>query len=659
MSFVPYIVAGLVTGSLYGLSGIGLVLTYRTSGVLNFGHGAIAAAAAFAFFDLHDQHGVAWPIAAMITVVGIGVVVGWVLEWLTRHLGDAPAATVVVATVGLFLAFDGALLVNTHDSVRSLPAFLPQSGFHIAHVLVTWEEVIEAGVALAGAFGLYVFLQRARLGVAMRAVVDNTTLVRLIGERPSRVRRTAWSIGCAFAAVSGILLARSQELDPTQLTLLVVEAFGACAIGRFSSLPLTYVGGLLVGLVSAMATDLFTSATLAKVPSAVPFLVLIVALLAVPASRLPRGNATFRGLVSNAPPLSRSAAAALTGLSTVALVVLPHVVGSRLPVWISAEGEFVVFGSLALLLWTSGQVSLCQVSFAALGATSMSHLTSSGVPWVISLVVAGLLTVPIGALVSIPAIRLSGIYLALVTLGFGLVLQLVFYPTFLMFGRSLTLSSRRPVLGPFSGSDMSLYYVGLIVAGLAAALLVTVHRSRFGRLLRAMSETPTMLSTLGLSVNVTRLLVFCISAFLAGVGGALGMTQFAASGAAFDPIQSLLLVAVLAICAISGTRLILTSVFAALLLVVLPGYSHGFTVDEQTLLFGVAAVGAGLMLAGRETLQVSWNRWTTAAAKRRRRSPVAARFETRLLASRLDDPRLLTDQVDPVHVHDAPLEAVR
>jgi branched-subunit amino acid ABC-type transport system permease component len=625
MTLVPYIVAGLVTGSLYGLSGIGLVLTYRTSGVLNFGHGAIAAAAAFAFYDMHVQHHIPWPIAAIVTIAFMGVAVGWALEWLTRQISSAPAATVVVTTVGLFLALDGGLLVNTHDVVRGLPAFLPQSGFHIGHVLVTWEEVIDAGIALSAALGLYLFLQRALIGVAMRAVVDNRTLVQLTGERPSRVRRTAWVIGCAFAAVSGILLARSQELDPTQLTLLVVEAFGACAIGRFSSLPLTYLGGLIVGLMAAIATDLFTSAALAQVPSAVPFLVLIVALLAVPASRLPRGSASFRGLVSNAPPLGRRAGTALTVGVAALLVAIPPLVGSRLPVWISAESEFLVFGSLALLVWTSGQISLCQVSFAALGATSMAHLTSAGVPWLIALLVAGLLTVPIGALVSIPAIRLSGIYLALVTLGFGLVLQLVFYPTFLMFGKSLTLSTHRPVIGPITGSDTSLYYVGLVVAAAAAGILVVLHRSRFGRLLRAMSESPTMLSTLGLSVNITRLLVFCLAAFLSGVGGAMSITQFAASGTVFEPIESLLLVAVLAICAVFGTRLLLTSVLASLLLVVLPGYAHGFGSDEQTLLFGLVAIGAGLVLAGRDRLSVVWRRATAATPDRHRHSPVAAR----------------------------------
>lgn len=626
MSLVPFIVAGLVTGSLYGLSGMGLVLTYRTSGVLNFGHGAIAAAAAFAFFDLRNQHGVPWPLAAAITIAGIGFGGGWLLEWLTRRLTDAAAATVVVSTLGIFLALDGALLVNTHDVIQALPPFLPQSGFHIGHVLVSWEQVIDAALALLGAGGLYFVLQRTALGVSMRAVVDNSMLTRLIGTPPSSVRRQAWGIGCAFAAVSGILLARSQGLDPTQLTLLVVEAFGACAIGRFSSLPLTYAGGLVVGLLASLATDLFTSPALNEVPSAVPFLILIVGLLATPVALLPGGRATFRGLTSTPLRMDRRVRTASLAAGAAVLIALPHLVGTHLPVWISAENQFIVFGSLGLLVWTSGQISLCQVSFAALGATTMAHLTSSGVPWAVALVVAGLLTVPIGALVSIPAIRLSGIYLALVTLGFGLVLQLVFYPTFLMFGKSLTLTSRRPRLGPITGSDTSLYYVGLVVAVAVAAILILVNRSRFGRLLRAMSESPTMLTTLGLSVNATRLLVFCISAFVAGIGGAMTITQFSANGLTFEPIFSLLLVAVLAISAVAGTRVLSSAVIGSLLLVVLPGYMHSFSTDEQTLFFGVASLAAGTYLAARGSVAAALKRTTAGAVRKRRYSPVADRY---------------------------------
>src|SRR5262245_24847858 len=98
---LPFIITGVVTGSLYGLAGVGLVLTYRTSGVFNFGHGAIGAGAAFLFYTANVEHGMPWPLAVLLTVAGFGIVVGWLMERITRGLGEAPEALVVMATVGI------------------------------------------------------------------------------------------------------------------------------------------------------------------------------------------------------------------------------------------------------------------------------------------------------------------------------------------------------------------------------------------------------------------------------------------------------------------------------------------------------------------------------------------------------------------------------
>src|SRR5207249_361749 len=145
----------------------------------------------------------------------------------------------------------------------------------------------------------------SRLGVSMRAVVDNPSLLALTGQNPVRVRRASWMIGSAFAAGSGILLAPTLGLDATLLTLLVVQAFGGCAVGLFRNLPMTYVGGLVVGVLAALATDLFTEFPLNQIPPAVPFIVLITVLIVVPARVLPGTRSVPRSLVSTAAPLRR------------------------------------------------------------------------------------------------------------------------------------------------------------------------------------------------------------------------------------------------------------------------------------------------------------------------------------------------------------------
>jgi ABC-type branched-subunit amino acid transport system permease subunit len=476
----------------------------------------------------------------------------------------------------------------------------------------------------------------------MRAVVDNPTLVGLTGERPLRVRRAAWAIGSAFAALSGILLAPTVGLDALLLTLLVIQAFGAAAIGLFSNLPATYLGGILVGIAASVATKYFTTPPFSGIPSAMPFVILVVVLLVVPVSKFPQRRASARSLVSEASPMSRRSAAMVAVLGGAGLLLVPALVGTKLPLWTSMLSYVVIFGSLALLVWTSGQLSLCHAAFVAVGATTFGHLTNDlGLPWVVALLLAGLLTVPVGALVAIPAIRLSGIYLALATLGFGIMMQNVIYPTFLMFGSQLNVTASRPRLGFIDGSDKSLYYIVLVVAALTCAALTGIYRSRPGRLLRALSESPTMLVTHGLEVNMIRLAVFSGSAFFAGVGGALALAQTsAASGATYGPIQSLVLLAVLAVC---GTRLLRSSILAAVLYAVVPGYVTGFGVDRQIFVFGITAIVSALLVAKRPDMRAWVNRSASASDDRFLRDPVKRRPP----ASPRREPRPESEHLEP------------
>jgi branched-subunit amino acid ABC-type transport system permease component len=600
--YLPFLVAGLVSGSLYGLAGLGLVLTFRTSGVFNFAHGAIAAGAAYVFYSLHDTHGLAWPLAAVITVAGFSAIVGPILEALTRPLAGAADSVVVIGTVGLLLAVQGILYLIYGNAARNTPTFLPESGFTVGEISISWAQVISVAVAAFGAAGLYLFLQRAPLGVSMRAVVDNPTLVDLSGSAPARIRRAGWALGSGVAAIAGILLAPTLSLDVNLLTLLVVQAFGACAVGFFSSLPLTFIGGLVIGVAASLATKIFTEQPLTGVPPTVPFLVLIAVLLVAPVSKLPGGRAGRRNLVAAVPSPLNPRTLAVGAAVAAGAIAVPFVVGTKLPVWTTGLAYLVVFGSLALLTWGSGQLSLCHAAFLAVGTTSMAWLTEHGVPWIPALLLAGLAAVPFGALVAIPALRLSGIYLALATLGFGIFMQNVLYPSSLMFGIQLSVRVPRPIFGPFDTSDgRTLYFVMLITVVLCTIGILAVQRGRFGRLLGALAESPTMLSTHGLSTTTARLIVFCASAFFAGIGGALAVTQTgAANGITFGPVQSLFYVAVLGV---AGTRRLRGPIVAALLFSVVPGYSTSFGSNRQLLAFGTCAVVAAIALARRKELR--------------------------------------------------------
>ncbi|HWE65084.1 MAG TPA: ABC transporter permease [Acidimicrobiales bacterium] len=593
-AFAIAVVLGLATGSIYSLTAMGLVLTYKTSGIFNFGQGAIAAASAYFFYTLRQTESIPWPLAALITVGLVGVLGGCLLERMGYALRSAPVASKVVATVGLFVAIPALLSAWYGTSGRPFDNILPTQTVHL-FVNVGVNQIIIFALATGAALGLSLFFRRTRLGIGMQAVVDDPDLLALEARNPVAVRRWAWVIGTSFAAVSGILIAPTIGLDAPILTLLVVQAFGAAAIGSFTSIPRTYLGGLIVGVATSLSQlYLAGHSGFQGFPPSMPFLILFVVLLLSPKRLLLEKGARLARRLEFAPPLDRkfSMPASLMGLGL--LIALPQIVGFRLPLYMTGLTFVILFSSLGLLVRTSGQVSLCHLAFAAVGASSFAHFSSLGVPWLLAVLFAGLITMPIGAVLAIPAIRLPGIYLAIATFGFGILLQRFVFTNAIMFGFSDSRTAPRPHLGALHlGTDTGYYYVILAVTLACCALVVLVQRSRLGRLLRALGDSPVALDAHGTNTNLIRLLVFCISAGLAGIAGALSgpVTGFA-NGLSFDYSVSLLLIAVLAL---AGRRTIVSAFIAGALIEVVPGYITNATVSTYIpAIFGLAAIAVAI-----------------------------------------------------------------
>jgi ABC-type branched-subunit amino acid transport system permease subunit len=485
--------------------------------------------------------------------------------------------------------------------------------------------MVVLAVALLLALGLFVFFRRSRLGLSMQAVVDDPDLVGLAGTSAVRVRTAAWTIGLATAALSGVLLGPSVGLNAPLLTLLVVQAFGAAAVGGFSNLPAVYGGGLVLGVAAALTTKFVPDAPwLRGVPYSLPFLFLFGLLVLAP-GRLARRSAPSRRPVHRSEPaptwLRRGGPVVVLAVA----VAVPALVGTRLPIYTSGAAYVVLFASLALLVRTSGQTSLCHAGFAAVGASSFSHFAhGAGLPWLIALILAGLVAVPVGAVVAIPAIRLSGLYLALATFGFGVLLQQLVYRTRFMFGRNGPLPVPRPA---GADGDITFYYVVLAVAVVACGLVAFLTSQRLGRLLRALADSPLALGAQGVDVNVTRVLVFCISAFLAAISGALlAALSGSVDVAPFDPFQSLLFLAVLAV---AGSGQLRAAVVAAVLLAVLPAYlaDGGVLAVYLPIAFGVGAVAVALVEGSRDELTALATRGAARGRARLSRGPAAARLE--------------------------------
>ncbi len=593
----PFLIAGLVSGSVYGLAGTGLVLTYKTSGVFNFAHGALATIAAYLFYTLHVQHGLSWPVSAVVCVLALGVGMGFTFELFARRIVKAPIAQRIAGTVGaLILVEAGATLIyGTNPLV--IPPYLPHGSFTIGGVVATVDQVIVVAVGVVATGVLYIFLQRSRTGIAMRAVVDDPDLISLSQFNPHSIRRGAWTVGCVLATLAGVLIAPSLSLDPTQLTLLVVQAFGAAAIGRFTSLPLTYVGGLVLGVASSVATKYVgNNQFLGGLPASIPFIVLFLVLIVTPKARL--RLASVRRIPTN---LSRARmpgrVQVLAAIPPLALAaVVPFIAKGHVVVWASGLAFVILFASMVLLVRVAGQVSLCHVAFAAIGASTFARLAGPHHwPWFLALLLAALCVVPIGAILAIPASRLPILYLGLATLGFGLLVQQMFYGTNLMFSAvAQGLTVGRPHLGGLDlTSDRAFYYLVLVAAVLSVAVISILIRTRLGRVLVGLSDSPLALNALGADERVTRVLVFCLSAFFAGLSGALYAGVLGnVSEQTFDPLASLTYLVVIVI-AVGDP--VWASIGAAVGIAVIPGYiENGHASQYLQVAFGLIAIGVAI-----------------------------------------------------------------
>ncbi|MGD9701000.1 MAG: ATP-binding cassette domain-containing protein [Acidimicrobiia bacterium] len=594
-SVLPFIVAGIAAGALYGLAATGLVLTYKTSGIFNFGHGALATAAAYVFYWFAVDHGWDWKLGFVVAVFILGPLMGLVMERIARVLGHRQTAWKVVGTVGLILLVQGLGTIKYGPDRIIIQPFLPKGRetFRLFDVNIQYAQVEVAAISVIVVAALYALFRFTRLGIAMRAVVDDPDLVDLQGVNPIAVRRISWIIGSTLAAMSGVLILPFLHLEAIVLTFLVVQTFGAAAIGRFSSIPWTFAGGLLIGVGSSLLTKYELDVPiLTGLSGGLPFLVLIVVMIVTPKQYLiPPSTSVHRAPLEWHGPRSMRIAAYAVVFGF--LLLVPTFVDFKIIAWTRALTVVIVMLSLGLLVRTAGIVSLCTATFSAIGAVAASQfLIGAGIPFIPAVLLAGLVAVPVGALVAIPSIRLTGLFLALATLGFGLLAERVFYRQSYMFSAS-TSGKKIPRPG-WADTDTKYYLLVLAFVVLAVALVGAINRGRLGRVVLGMSDSSRAVSTLGLSTNLTRVIVFCIGAFMAAVAGALygGINQLiTAEDNYFIAFNSIILIAVLAL---APFRVPWYAIFAGLTQLV-PAYISGTdTVHWLNVIFGFFAVTIAL-----------------------------------------------------------------
>jgi len=603
------IVAGLVLGSIYAISALGLVLTYTASRVFNFAHGAIAYFIAVFYYWLHTRHGWSVPAAAFVSIGVVSPLLGLFL-WaaLFRRLAYAPPIVRFVSTVGLWVALPAIVKVAfpfTKSEIFEPEGFIEGSPsvFHIFGVAINANQLVVLIAAAVVAAGLSLLIRGTPLGLSIRATVDSPRVAGISGMNTSLVTASSWMLGTTLAGLAGVLLAPILGLADIQFTLLLVASLGAVVIARMTSLPLAFGGALLIGLVQEVSRKwLPNSGVLAKgFRPSIPFIVMLVFLLAYQGLQRERFEVDTRATSQEhpeapAPPPLRGWRAAIGPLFVAGVLF-------SVPLWLSDFWVGVVSQGMALailfLTFTvvtgeGGMVSLGQMTLAGIGGFTAAKLaTDSGWPIGWALLTGALVAVPVGMLVAGLSLRLGDLYLALATLAFSqLVENLVFArDDFDNFGTGVEIG--RPGFFGIDFDDPALFYLLLVVVFCVVALLVlNLRRGTSGLVFASMRSSEPASATIGISIVRSKMLAFAASAFIAGLGG--GLYAVAIGRAAPASFNLLTGIVWLAIVVTWGVRSIVGALIAGIIFVVAPQLvslylSEGWT-DVPTMLFGLGAI---------------------------------------------------------------------
>jgi len=606
--FFNYAVPGVPFGCVFALMAVGLVLTYKASGVFNLAFGAQAFVSALAYVSLIQDDWPRWA-AGVIAVLVIGPFVGVVLDRLLfRRIRTASPLVKLVPSLGLLVALpQGALIIAGSEPAIPPPAFVGNAQrvyLHLGSVPISGLELSISAVTVVVVAALVALFRFTPVGLEMRAVVESPRMTELAGVNAGRVSAFAWILSSSMAALAGVLLAPLySQLDPQNFTVLLVWGVAGAVIGRFSSLPLALVGGLALGIGQQVIAGYMPAGIIANgLRPSLPFVVLLVFLPLArqrqlddplsacdpPSSAVERSTSGYHSASTLATNDGGAHAVGLwhqrlvggdarrTGLltrrptATLAWAVAALAVVSALtwvpPDWLTTMNQGVAFAiiflSLTLLTGMTGQISLCQATFAGLGGFMAGQLANhTGLPVVLGMVAGGILAALLGVVVAIPTLRLAGLPLALATLAFALLADNILFPNSWIGNGAGGVTVPRPSAGPVSfAAAKPFFLLSLVVLVVAAGAVKLVGDGTMGRYLSAIRGSELAANAVGIDVYRLRILVFALSAALAGVGGALfGSLEGSLSPDSFGyQISAVLLVVV----AIVGLRSIAGAVVA-------------------------------------------------------------------------------------------------
>ncbi len=571
--FFQPVLFGLGTGAIVAALALGLVVAYRASGVINFGHGAIATYVTYVYVSLTDtgdypipplpnplapiegiggielvdfptmvgMGGPMHPALAMTVALSTAAVLGLIAHnAIFRPLRYAPVLAKVVASVGIMLFLQAAVVLRFGSRAKSADPIFPNDPVDFLGVRVGQDRFWLLGTVAVGTLALWLLFRYTRFGIATRASAENERFSTLLGFNADFQAGVSWVLASVLAGLVGILVAPITGVTPNLFTVLLISSLGAALLGRMSSFVIAAAAGLMLGVLDQ---ELFRlEFEFAWIPDigirrALPFVVIALAMVvrgetlpsrgAVQAERLPEAYA---------PPITRGR---MVGYGLLAAIAFWVTVFAPFQFRSGMQNTLIgVILALSLVVVTGyvGQISLMQMALAGVAAFAVGSFgTSAGLPMLITLPLAVLSGLGFGLIAALPSLRTRGASLAIITLASGLAIEEIFFQRSGWFGlgRTTKVAPTPEIGGVEFGTTSDFFWgdgkiptgaFGLFLLVLAIGCCVSVmrlRRSRLGEQMLAVRANERAAAAAGVNVAAIKLSAFGIASFFAALGGAL------------------------------------------------------------------------------------------------------------------------------------------
>jgi ABC-type branched-subunit amino acid transport system permease subunit len=545
-SYILFLLLGLGSGAVYAILGLGLVLKYRSAGVVDFAHGAVAMFCAYVYIELHSNGELQFPwiiiphqikvassnglatIPSILITLVYAAILGLVFYvTVYRPLRNAPALARVGASIGIMLALQAIAVLNYSTFAVSSPPILPANPIHFAGIIVPSDRIYLAGLTILIGLALAAIYRFTRFGLITRAAVENERGAALLGHSATRIAAYNWVLATVLAAAAGILILPITTLNPGTYTLFIVPALGAALLARFSSFTVVVIAGLVIGMLQSELVKLQTVWTWLPqqgLQDGLPFVIIMLAMIVLARRLSARGQITD---VHN-PAVGRPRRPAITAASCVVIGIVALVVANtdyRSAIISSLVTACVCF-SVVIITGYVGQISLAQNALAGVSAFMLVHIANGlGIGFPFGLILAALCAVVIGVLVGLPSVRVRGVNLAVTTLATAAALDALVFNNASFSGGFTGLNVPPPHLFGLSlepsSSGVTYGILVVVVVALVGLFVARLRNGRLGRAFLAVRSNERAAASIGIDVGRAKLAAFAIAAFIAGIGGGL------------------------------------------------------------------------------------------------------------------------------------------